>query len=280
MLTTKTGDTHVVTISNFFDPVAEIEQTNRRRRRKKKNKRIETSSRELLPINFQIQKIVPKTYSQELTFKEFHKGKNLLLIGTAGTGKSFLSFYLSLSEILYSRTYEKLVILRSTVPSRDIGFLPGDKNKKTEVYEAPYQMICQELFGKSSSYDNLKRHGIIEFDITSFLRGQTFNDCIIIVDEVQNMTYQELTTILTRVGKNVKIILSGDLKQNDLQNSKKETSGLQDIINILKTMESISTVEFNVEDIVRSDFVKEFIIAEEKYNANNKPKVEVQISQR
>jgi phosphate starvation-inducible protein PhoH len=212
-----------------------------------------------------IKHISPLTSNQDKTFEAFSNNKNLLLHGSAGTGKSFISLYLALLEILEGNRGDlhKVVILRSVVPTRDMGFLPGSAKEKSKVYEAPYNSICNELFGRGDSYEILKTKGIVEFQTTSFIRGTTFSDCIIIVDEMQNMTYQELDSVITRVGDNCKIIFSGDFKQTDLTRDS-ERNGLHTFMKILKHMNMFDCIEFTKEDIVRSKLVKSYIIAKEE----------------
>ena len=156
----------------------------------------------------------------------------------------------------------KVIILRSVVPTRDMGFLPGSAKEKAKVYEAPYYSICNELFGRGDAYDILKTKNIVEFQTTSFVRGITFNDCIVVVDECQNMTYQELDSIITRVGENCRVIFSGDFKQSDLLRNNERT-GLLTFMNVLKHMNMFDCIEFTKEDIVRSQLVKSYIIAKE-----------------
>jgi phosphate starvation-inducible protein PhoH and related proteins len=219
--------------------------------------------------SFSLRKITPITDSQKDVFDAFEEGLNLLLCGSAGTGKTYISLYLALSELIKrDRTAKdhptKIMIVRSTVSSRDIGFLPGTVKEKMAVYEDPYRGIFSELFGRGDAYEILKSKGIIEFCSTSFLRGTTINDTYMIVDEVQNCTYEEIKTVITRVGKNTKIFFCGDLSQNDLYRNRNDTTGLPKFIRILDNMEEFDIVEFGVEDIVRSGIVKSFIIAEEK----------------
>lgn len=218
--------------------------------------------------HFNMKKIYPLTPTQELVFQQYKQNKNLLLHGVAGTGKTFVSLYLALNEILNTKCYyDKVIILRSVVPSRDIGFLPGSIKEKTEVYEEPYKIICDELFQRGDGYDILRMKRLIEFSTTSFLRGMTFKNSILVVDEVQNMSYPELSTVITRLGDNCKIILSGDYKQSDFTRDH-EKKGIIHFMNILKTMSEFSFIEFDYSDIVRSELVKNFIIAEGKYMEN------------
>lgn len=214
--------------------------------------------------------VQPKTQNQEVLFKEFINGKNLLIHGLPGTGKTFISLYLALKEIEQFKDYQRLIIIRSVVPSRDMGFLPGNAKDKAKVYEAPYQAICTELYNRGDAYDVLKNKGMIHFETSSFLRGITFDNAIVFVDECQNMSYHELCTIMTRVGKNCRIIFSGDYLQSDLKYSD-EKEGVLHFMKIITSMKKhFSTIEMSFDDIVRSGIVKDFIIR--KHNYEN-PKV-------
>ena len=213
--------------------------------------------------HLKLAQITPLNVNQEIAFDYYDDDLNLILIGSAGTGKTFLSFFLALEEILTGDTeYKKLVIVRSAVPTRDMGFLPGSLKEKAMVYEAPYYEICNDLFGRGDAYDLLKKKGLIEFITTSYVRGTTLRDCIVIVDEIQNLDNQELNSIITRVGKNCKIIFCGDCAQDDL---KRETTGFYKFIAIARNMESFGIIEFGTKDIVRSELVKQWIIQKEKY---------------
>lgn len=226
-------------------------------RQQKRNERQEQKKQKL---NLNLKTVTPKTSNQESIFKQFINGKNLLIHGLPGTGKSFLSLYLALDEIEEYRDFNNLTIIRSVVPSRDMGFLPGNIKEKSKIFEAPYQAICGELYGRGDAYEILKQKGAINFETTSFLRGVTLDNTIIIVDECQNMTYSELCTVITRVGKNSRIIFCGDYRQTDLAYDD-ERSGLLKFMKILGKMSKyFSTVEMVEEDIVRSGLVKDFII--------------------
>jgi phosphate starvation-inducible protein PhoH len=240
-------------------PLKEQKRLSRKERRLQRNSQ-ETAKEKL---NFVLRKITPLTETQQLTFDTYNKDQHLLLIGTAGTGKSFLSIYLGMNEIMEKRTQEKMVIIRSVVPTRDMGFLPGSNKEKSKVYEAPYYAIFAELFGRGDAYEYLKNKNIVEFMTTSFVRGITLNDCVVIVDEIQNMTAQELHSVFTRIGKNCRVIFSGDIKQNDL-NGKREESGFKDFLKVLDYMRDFSIIEFDRNDIVRSTLVKSYIIAREE----------------
>lgn len=206
--------------------------------------------------------VTPLTTAQRLLFYSWDEYPIHVLHGSAGTGKSFISVYKALEQVLDMKSeYKRLVLLRSVVPAREIGHLPGDVDEKSAVYELPYEDMCHLLFNRRDAYQRLKEQYKIQFGITSFLRGITFDNSIVIVDEIQNMNYMELYTVMTRIGVNSKIVFCGDFKQTDLKNS-----GLLKFLNVLREMESTSFHEFKVNDIVRSDLVKEFILAEEALN--------------
>jgi phosphate starvation-inducible PhoH-like protein len=211
----------------------------------------------LASLNFDLKDIEPLTQGQ---VKVFESDKNLMLHGCAGTGKTFISLYLALDD-LQKADAEKIVIVRSAVPTREMGFLPGTEKEKAQVYENPYSNIMKDLFGRGDDpYGQLKQKGIINFITTSYIRGITFHDSVIIVDECQNMTFHELDSIITRVGNNCRIIFCGDFFQADLRNS-----GIKEFMGILKSMDRFDFIEFGIQDIVRSDFVKSYLI--EKYKA-------------
>jgi len=214
--------------------------------------------------HFSLKTIKPLTKNQEKTFDEYDTGNHLVLSGSAGSGKSFLALYLSLREILAKGSYyNKVIIIRSAVPSRDLGFVPGTLEEKSKIYQEPYMNIVNELVGRGDAWHFLMHKEIIEFQTTSFLRGLTFRDCIIVFDEFQSATFHEIDSVLTRVGDNCRFILCGDHAQNDL-NNKKEKSGFHDAINIVTKIPSVSQINFTIDDVVRSGFVKEYLIAKEK----------------
>lgn len=210
--------------------------------------------------HFELRTIKPLTANQNKTFESYAKGQNLVLHGYAGTGKSYISLYLALREILTGNSvYDKIIIVRSVVPSRDIGFLPGNIKEKIKVYEEPYKEICDELFGRGDGYDILKMKGMITFTTTSFLRGITFNKAIVIVDELQNMTFPELDTVMTRLGDQSKVMFCGDFRQTDLVHER-DKNGLRHFLNITKHMGRFDYIEFEKQDIVRSGLVRDYII--------------------
>lgn len=205
---------------------------------------------------FNLSQVYPKNDRQELVLKS---KKNIVLTGYAGTGKSFLASYLGYKDILLNNTYDKLIYMRSAVPTRNIGFLPGTDKEKIEVYEAPYIDIASELFGRGDSYDIMKKKSLVYFSSTSFVRGINLRDAFIIVDEAQNMSYHELDSILTRLNDNCRIAFCGDLKQADLFKN-----GMREFYSVLKAMpDEFDFIEFRKEDIVRSDLVKKYIITKD-----------------
>ncbi|MCH1416107.1 MAG: PhoH family protein [Gammaproteobacteria bacterium] len=207
----------------------------------------------------------PITDNQQKTYDAYKKDNHLLLHGIAGTGKTFLSLYLALEEVLDPSTvYDDVFIVRSVVSTRDIGFLPGDEQEKVSLYEAPYRSICRELFGIKDSYDALKQQGNVKFMSTSFIRGITINNAVVIVDECQNLNFHELDSIITRIGKNSKIIFCGDYTQTDLTRDN-DKRGIVNFMKILKSIKEFETIEFGIDDIVRSDFLKSYIIAKYKF---------------
>jgi phosphate starvation-inducible protein PhoH len=221
---------------------------------KKKTKTV--TKQPTVPVLPKLNYIEPKTTAQKRVFDSYARGKNLVLHGVPGSGKTFIALYLALESVITGEAPKPIVIVRSTVPVRDLGHLPGNIQQKIEAYESPYSGIVSELTDKS--YTWMKQNNYIEFCPTSFLRGTTYKDCIIIVDECQNMSDQELHTIMTRVGEGSRIILCGDFKQKDYM---KETSGINSLLKITKRMKSFDIVEFKKEDIVRSGFVREYIIS-------------------
>ena len=223
----------------------------------KKKKRLQNQQQQ---NHFSLRTISPLILNQSSTFKAFEQGKHLLLHGVAGTGKTYISLYLALNEVLNKSRYKQIVIIRSVVPSRDMGFLPGTAKDKARVYEDPYKMICDDLFSRGDGYEILKTKRLVDFNTTSFLRGVTFNDAIIIVDECQNMIGQELDTVMTRVGNNCRIVFCGDFRQTDLAKHE-EKRGLLTFMNILDKMSCFEKIEFGKEDIVRSALVKSYIIS-------------------
>ena len=205
--------------------------------------------------------VKPITDTQKVVFETWKKEKNQFLFGAAGTGKTFVSLYLALNDIFNLKTkYDKVVLVRSLIPTRDIGFLPGDEEDKSALYQVPYQNMVQFMFEMpneqafNSLYDRLKGQGSLFFLSTSFLRGLTFDNSIIIVDECQNLNFHELDTIITRVGQDSRIIFCGDFDQSDLVKHN-EKNGLHDFLRILEEMEEFNCSEFTIGDIVRSGFV-------------------------
>ena len=205
----------------------------------------------------------PLTENQEKFFELYRGGAYCIgLFGSPGVGKTFLSLYRSIEEVLdRSNSFKQVVIVRSAVQVRDQGFLPGDLNEKMEIYEQPYIEICETLFGRKDSWSRLKEQGYARFISTTAIRGISIDDAIIIVDECQSMTWHELSSVISRTGHRSKIIFVGDLKQNDLVKNRNDVSGLSKFLEVLGTMREYQSVEFTPDDIVRSSLVKSFIVA-------------------
>lgn len=203
--------------------------------------------------------IKPLTPAQEDMFHAWINGYHIAAHGSAGTGKTFLALYLALNEVLEGEA-RRVIILRSAVPTRDVGFLPGDLHEKIQYYELPYHDILEELVGRRSTYADMKDAGVIEFMTTSFIRGLTWDNAVIVVDEGENMTWHEINSIMTRVGHNTRIIFTGDLVQTDLDGSKKNGScGMDKFLKAADEMGGFASIRFGHHDIVRSDFVKSWI---------------------
>jgi phosphate starvation-inducible protein PhoH and related proteins len=210
-----------------------------------------------------LQNLKPLTKNQERVFDSYKEKYNLVLSGAAGTGKTFLALYLGLKDVLTKgNSLEKVVLIRSALPTRDMGFLPGEKEEKEAAYMDPYISTVNELFQDKEAWKKMIQFNNIEFMTTSFIRGITLNDSVVIVDEAQNCNFHELCSIITRIGKNCKVILCGDYYQSDFvkQNDK---SGLYAFINILNNMKSFDHIEFEWKDIVRSGLVRDFIMTKE-----------------
>jgi len=232
--------------------------------RKGSGKAMKTAAVEAQKQHFSLKKISPLTRNQERAFQEYSKGNNIVMSGCAGTGKSFLAMYLALNDLLQDKSYyNRIVIIRSAVPSRDLGFVPGTLEEKSKIYQDPYIQIVNELVGRGDAWHFLLHKEIVQFQTTSFLRGLTFTDSILFFDEFQSATFHEIDTVLTRVGENCRFILCGDYRQTDL-NTKKESSGFGQAVQILDRIDNTSHITFGMEDVVRSGFVREYLMQKEK----------------
>jgi len=210
--------------------------------------------------------IEPITDNQKKLFDSYAEGKHLVAYGTAGTGKTFISLYNALADVLDETTpYERIYLVRSLVSTREIGFLPGDHEDKADIYQIPYKNMVKYMFQMPTDadfemlYGNLKAQETIKFWSTSFIRGTTLDNAIVIVDEFQNLNFHELDSIITRIGENSRIIFSGDASQSDLVKTN-DRNGIHDFLNILRKMPSFDIIEYGIDDIVRSGLVKEYII--------------------
>ena len=214
----------------------------------------------------ELEKIDPITDNQKKAFKAWEDGYNVILNGSAGTGKTFIGLYFAFKELLNKPDiYRKIVILRSLVPTRDNGFLPGKKEQKEEPFKLPYKNICYEFFGYPGAYGKLESTNKLEFETTSYIRGATFDQCIILVDEMQNLNFHELDSVITRVGNDCKIIFCGDYLQTDFTRDD-EKNGIIKFISIVEQMRFFRVINFGWEDIIRSDLVRDYIMTKEMLN--------------
>ena len=208
----------------------------------------------------------PLTDNQKKFFDAYKVGSYFIALhGVAGTGKTFCALYKAIEEVLSKENFfKKIIVVRSAVQSRDMGHLPGDVAEKMEIYEQPYRQICETLFDRKDAWSRLEEQGYISFISTSFIRGMSFDDAIIIVDEMQNMNYEEIDTVMTRVGYRSKIIWCGDYRQTDLRKSNDKT-GILKFLDIAQHMKSFEKIEFTADDIVRSSLVKDYIMAKIRF---------------
>ena len=216
------------------------------------------------PLRLKLEHLVkldPLTQNQKLAFDSFASGNHLCLDGSAGTGKTFISLYLAL-EAVFKKEYEKVIIVRSAVPTRDMGFLPGTQEEKEDAYTAPYKAIVNDLFEDQEAWGKVIATNSVEFLTTSFIRGITLKNAIVIIDESQNCTYHELCSVITRLGEDCRFIMAGDYYQSDFTR-KGDQNGISYFINIIKNMRAFDHIEFKWEDIVRSGFVRDFIMTKE-----------------
>ena len=210
-----------------------------------------------------MEQVEPVTDNQKKAVEAYDSGDSLVLAGSAGTGKTFIALSLALEDVLdKEQPYDKLVIVRSIVPTRDIGFLPGDEEEKKDAYTGPYRSICAELFQNADAWTKLKQAGTIQFMSTSFIRGMTISNAIVVLDEMQNLTFHELDSIITRVGNNCKFIMCGDYYQSDFTKETDRT-GILKFLSIIEQLRNFTVIEFGWEDIVRSDFVRDYIMTKE-----------------
>ncbi len=212
--------------------------------------------------------INPLTDNQKEVFQAYERGDSLVMSGSAGTGKTFMALSLALEDVLDKETpYDKVIVVRSIVPTRDIGFLPGTEEEKKDVYTAPYRAICAELFEEADAWTKLQSAGTIAFESTSFIRGITFNDAIVVIDEMQNLNFHELDSVITRVGRNCKFVMCGDYYQTDFD-KEKDKNGIVTFLSIIEQLQKFSVIEFGWQDIVRSAFVRDYIMTKEMMKIN------------
>lgn len=208
--------------------------------------------------------ITPINNPQTTMFKSFMNDYHIVADGSAGTGKTYAAIYLALNKLLNDKTKEKIIIVRSAVATRDIGFLPGDAEEKMAPFERPYVDMFDSMMKYSNSYNSMKEKGMVEFMPTSFIRGLNWDNAIVVVDEVQNLNFHEINSVLTRMGQNSRIILCGDYIQSDLNKSRNDSTGINKFLRVIQRMDSFDYVRFTPNDIIRSEFVKEWIVSVEE----------------
>lgn len=207
--------------------------------------------------------IEPITGAQKYAWQSWREGDNLAMVGTAGTGKTFLGLYLALEEVMDKSTpYDSVRIIRSAVPTREVGFLPGSIEEKLNAFTGPYRAACADLFEDDRAYDKLVHNKYIQFESTSYIRGVTFDNSIVLVDEMQNLNFHELDSVITRVGQCSKIIFCGDGRQSDFK-QQSDKNGINTFLEILEQLKHFTVVEFSWEDIVRSGLVRDYIMTKE-----------------
>lgn len=232
-------------------------------RNKQNQRRLSYNAELMAPIE-------PITPNQEKIFKAWEEGKHMFIYGCAGTGKTFCALYNALQAVLKDNSdYDNVYLVRSLVATREVGFLPGDLEEKTTMWQTPYREMVKYMFELSSDeefdmlYGNLRSQGSIQFQSTSFLRGVTLDNAVIIIDEMQNLNFHELDSIITRVGEGSRIIFCGDGKQSDLTKSS-EKGGIHDFMRILERMtDDFELIEMGVDDIVRSGLVRNYLITKD-----------------
>lgn len=226
---------------------------------KKERKRKIIHNKELLKVRH----IEPMTWAQTDMIEGYARGANVIAVGSAGTGKSFIASYLALNS-LFNKEAEKIIVVRSAVATRDMGFLPGTLQEKSEVFSIPYRQIFNDLCENGTAWDILTKKSMVDFITTSYVRGITLDHSIVIIDEFQSMTAHELYSVLTRMGKGTRLIVCGDTKQTDLD-GRKEKSCYDWFMNVSSKMSDwFHTTTFVQQDIVRSPFVKALIMATEE----------------
>jgi phosphate starvation-inducible protein PhoH and related proteins len=214
-----------------------------------------------------LKKVDPRTANQEKIFDRFDEGKHLYIHGTAGTGKTYVACYLAMDAILNHGDFEELVIIRSAVPSRRQGFLPGNEEEKNEIFEVPYENLFTKLFDGDRPYQNLKSSNKVRFISTSYLRGITLENCVVLIEEVQNMNDGEIDTVMTRLGENCRAIICGDTAQNDLFYMH-EDSCIDKLSKVVRKMPSFSVIEMKPEDICRNGLVREWLLSKASVQNN------------
>ena len=208
--------------------------------------------------NLYIRNIKPLTYAQKQMFEAWAEGYNIIASGSAGTGKTFLATFLALKS-LFNDESKEIIFVRSTVSTRDMGFLPGTAEEKAAPYFELYKDHVNHICDSGTAWESLLHRGSIRTEPTSYVRGSTWEDAIVVIDESQNLTRHELYSVLTRLGNNSRVLVLGDAKQSDLPKGS-SSEYLKHLAN--KMADDFELVNFTHQDIVRSAFCKALIIAD------------------
>lgn len=212
--------------------------------------------------------IVPLTDRQDDAFRSWYQraDSHLALLGSAGVGKTLLACYLGINEVLNPKTPQKqLIIVRAANATKEIGFLPGTKEEKEEIFQLPYFDVFRFLFNRAATYRDMCDAGVIKFTTTSHIRGLTFENAIVIFDEIQSASRHDIDSLATRLGDDSRLIMIGDGYQNDLHSKRgTEVSGFDYAVGMMHKIDDFDVIQFTHDDIVRSGFVKKWIIESER----------------
>jgi phosphate starvation-inducible protein PhoH len=239
-----------------------------RKIRQKNANHIKEQKRQSFEKSLVLENVRPKTENQKKIFSQYFQKKHIFIHGLPGTGKTYISLYLALKDLLSDSNIEKVLIIRSAVSARELGFMPGSAKDKMRAYEEPYYEICSKLFDRDDAYTQLKMRKMIDFTPTSFLRGVTWDNHVVIVDEVQNLNDHEISTVITRMGQGSRIIFCGDFRQSDFVTKGLEESGITNLFKIIRLMPSFTHVEMGINDVVRSGIVREYLEARMELGLN------------
>jgi phosphate starvation-inducible PhoH-like protein len=221
----------------------------------KKARRENSESKRYTPVEYGFTDVKPLNFIQGEYLRAIQTNQIIFGVGSAGTGKTYVAATYAAGE-LFHRRIQKIIVTRPNVETgRGLGFLPGTLEEKYAPYLEPFDNVFTRCLGKGF-YEYALKAKDIEPRPLGFMRGSTFDNCIVLLDEAQNATREEMKMLLSRIGKNCKMIISGDVDQSDIPDS-----GLSDAINRLDHIPDIEVVRFLDDDIVRSKMCKQIILA-------------------